>query len=113
MVMKRKHRFVITKYIDALGTIFLFERAYYKDIVLDVQFLSHPFLDVDYVFLVTYHLNGTILLLPESRKDAVKNFLACHDSINQLKKWNEARELIVIYPYADILEMLQNIYKNI
>jgi lipid-A-disaccharide synthase len=41
---KARRRFLIAKYIDALGTVFPFEKAYYKDTNLNVQFLGHPFL---------------------------------------------------------------------
>ncbi|MDR1435360.1 MAG: lipid-A-disaccharide synthase [Puniceicoccales bacterium] len=114
---KAKRRFSIAKYIDALGTIFPFEKAYYKDTDLDVQFLGHPFLDGDYVLPITYNSNGPILLLPGSRKAAVKKiFPTMLDSIDRLKKWGEVGELLTLYPDDDILEILQNIckrYKNL
>jgi lipid-A-disaccharide synthase len=114
---KSKRRFAIAKYIDALGTIFPFEKAYYRDTDLDVQFLGHPFLDNDYTFPVHYNPNGPILLLPGSRKTAVKKiFPIMLNTINQLKKNGEIHELIALYPDEDILDVLQNIskkYKNI
>jgi lipid-A-disaccharide synthase len=110
---KAKRRFVIAKYIDALGTIFPFEKVCYGDTDLDVQFLGHPFLDEDYALPVNYNPNGPILLLPGSRKIAVKKiFPIMLNSINQLKKFGETCELVALYPDEDILEILQNIYKK-
>ncbi|MDR1907010.1 MAG: lipid-A-disaccharide synthase [Puniceicoccales bacterium] len=110
---KARRRFVIAKYIDALGTIFPFEKAYYRDTNLDVQFLGHPFLDEDYVLPVNYNPNGPILLLPGSRKIAVKKiFPIMLNAVNQLKKIGEMRELVAIYPDEDILDILQNIHKK-
>jgi lipid-A-disaccharide synthase len=114
---KAKRRFVIAKYIDALGTIFPFEKACYKDTDLDVQFLGHPFLDEDYELPVHCISDGPILLLPGSRKVPVqKIFPVMLDTIKQLRKFGEMREVVAIYPDDDILEVLQNIskkYKNI
>jgi lipid-A-disaccharide synthase len=110
---KAKRRFVIAKYIDALGTIFPFEKACYRDTNLDVQFLGHPFLDENYTLPVRYHPQGPILLLPGSRKIAVKKiFPIMLNTANQLKKIGEIRELVVLYPDEDILEVLQNIHKK-
>ncbi|MDR2812954.1 MAG: lipid-A-disaccharide synthase [Puniceicoccales bacterium] len=110
---KAKRRFAIAKYIDALGTIFPFEKAYYKDTDLDVQFLGHPFLDEDYALPISYNPNGPILLLPGSRTIAVKKiFPIMLHTINQLKKIGEVRELVVFYPDEDILDILQNISKK-
>ncbi|MDR0740934.1 MAG: lipid-A-disaccharide synthase [Puniceicoccales bacterium] len=110
---KAKRRFVIAKYIDALGTIFPFEKACYGDTNLDVQFLGHPFLDEGYALPVNYNPNGPILLLPGSRKIAVKKiFPIMLNTINQLKKFGETCELVALYPDEDILEVSQNIYKK-
>ncbi|MDR1366821.1 MAG: lipid-A-disaccharide synthase [Puniceicoccales bacterium] len=110
---KAKRRFVIAKYIDSLGTIFPFEKIYYKDTNLDVQFLGHPFLGEDYALPVNYNPNGPILLLPGSRKIAVKKiFPIMLGAVNQIKKFGEIYDLVAIYPDEDILEILQNIYKK-
>ncbi|MDR3317523.1 MAG: lipid-A-disaccharide synthase [Puniceicoccales bacterium] len=114
---KAKRRFSIAKYIDSLGTIFPFEKECYKDTDLDVQFLGHPFLDEDYELPVHYIPDGPILLLPGSRKAPVqKIFPIMLNTIKQLRKLGEMREVIVIYPDDDILDILQNIgkrFKNI
>jgi lipid-A-disaccharide synthase len=114
---KAKRRFAIAQYIDALGTIFPFEKACYGDTDLDVQFLGHPFLDKNYALPVQYNPNGPILLLPGSRKIAVKKiFPIMLNTIHQLRKIGEIRELVAIYPDDDILNALQDIskkYKNI
>jgi lipid-A-disaccharide synthase len=114
---KAKRRFVIAKYIDALGTIFPFEKACYRDTALDVQFLGHPFLEEDYELPVHYIPDGPILLLPGSRKAPVRKiFPIMLDTIKQLRKSGEMREVVAIYPDDDILGILQNIskkYKNI
>ncbi|MDR1590986.1 MAG: lipid-A-disaccharide synthase [Puniceicoccales bacterium] len=108
---KAKRRFFIAKYIDALGTIFPFEKACYHDTDLDVQFLGHPLLDSP--LPVRHSSHGPILLLPGSRKIAVKKiFPIMLNTVNQLKKIGEICELVVLYPDEDILEVLQNIYKK-
>lgn len=114
---KAKRRFSIAKYIDRLGTIFPFEKECYKDTILDVQFLGHPFLDTDYELPVGYDPTGPILLLPGSRKLAVKKiFPIMLDTVKQLLKVGERRELVCIYPTDDILDVIEKIarkYKNL
>jgi lipid-A-disaccharide synthase len=114
---KAKRRFVIAKYIDALGTIFPFEPNCYRDTDLDVQFLGHPFLLPDYKFPVAYHADGPFLLLPGSRKAAVKRiFPIMLDTIKHFQKLDKMRGIVVIYPDDKILEILQKIrqkYNNI
>lgn len=114
---KAKRRFAIAKYIDFLGTIFPFEKKCYNDTDLNVQFLGHPFLEEDYQLPVQYDPQGPILLLPGSRKTAVKRiFPVLLDSIKQFQKNDTPRALVCIYPSDEILEDLQSIckkYKNL
>ena len=67
---KAKRRFAIAKYIDHLGTIFPFEKACFRDVNLNVQFVGHPLLEEKNPF--HYDANGPLLLLPGSRISAVK-----------------------------------------
>jgi lipid-A-disaccharide synthase len=112
-VWKAKWRFVIGKYIDALGTLFPFEKAGYRDIAFDVQFLGRPFSDEDSELPVHYIPDGPILLLPGSRKAHIhKIFPIMLDTIKQLRKFGEMREIVLVYPDDDILGILQNINKK-
>ena len=114
---RAKRRFKIAKLIDSLGTIFPFEKHYYDDTELNVQFLGHPFLDEDYELPLGYDPNGPILLLPGSRTIAVKKvFPIMLDVVNRLKKNGDTREIVTIYPDDDILSILESAskkYKNL
>ncbi|MDR2806578.1 MAG: lipid-A-disaccharide synthase [Puniceicoccales bacterium] len=110
---KAKRRFTIAKYIDALGTIFPFEKECYRDTDLDVQFLGHPFLDEDYILPVKYDSKGPILLLPGSRKAAVKRiFPIMLNTLRRLKNAKEVKECVVIYPDDALLKILKDISKR-
>lgn len=92
---KAKRRFTIAKYVDHLGTIFPFEKAYFRDVNLDVQFVGHPLLEAKNPF--RYDARGPLLLLPGSRLSAVKRiYPILAGAFRQLKALHP--ELLAIIP---------------
>ena len=76
----------------------MFERKYFKDTSLDVQFVGHPLIHTHNPF--HYDAQGPILLLPGSRKSAVqKIFPLIYQAFIELK--NLHPELTAIVPCAN------------
>lgn len=107
---KAKRRFEMAKWLDSLAVIFPFEVDCYKDTDLDVQFVGHPFMEEGFENPLRYEAGGDILLLPGSRKAAVKRILpAMLDAFKlYLRKYPEARA-VVMYPSEDILKIEERI----
>jgi len=104
---KAKRRFDMENYIDHLGTIFMFEKGYFKDTTLDVQFVGHPLLHTHNPF--HYDAQGPILLLPGSRKSAVqKIFPLLHKAFVELKTLHPELTAIVPCPNKNIAHYLRN-----
>lgn len=101
---KAKRRFTMARDLDAMATIFPFEPACYADTTLPVEFVGHPFVAPDYRSPVRYDPEGPVLLLPGSRRQAVSRIfpalLAGFRAFGQ-------REAVVLYPSADILDVLR------
>ena len=92
---KAKRRFTIAKCIDHLGTIFPFEKTYFRDVNLDVQFVGHPLLEEKNPF--RYDARGPLLLLPGSRISAVKRvYPILAGAFRQLKALHP--DLIAVIP---------------
>lgn len=72
---KGKRRFSMARHLDALAVIFPFEVESFADTDLEVTFVGHPYLAEDFRPLVRYDPEGTILLLPGSRRIAVGRIL--------------------------------------
>jgi len=107
---KAKRRFAMAKYLDSLAVIFPFEVACYKDTDLDVQFVGHPFIDKHFHNNILYDKNGRVLLLPGSRKAAVKRiFPLMLDAFLRLKRTMPDEKAVVLYPTP----FLHNILKDI
>ncbi len=68
---KGKRRFAMARHLDALAVIFPFEVDSFADTDLDVTFVGHPYLAEGYRPSVRYDPEGTVLLLPGSRRIAV------------------------------------------
>ena len=64
--------FAMARDLDAMAVIFPFEVKCYADTPLPVEFVGHPFVAPDYAAPVSYDPNGSILLLPGSRVQAVR-----------------------------------------
>ncbi len=72
---KKNRRFKMARHLDALAVIFPFETESYADTDLPVSFVGHPFLSEAYDPFVRYDSEGSILLLPGSRRIAVGRIL--------------------------------------
>lgn len=98
---KAKRRFALAKYIDHLGTIFPFEKAYFRDVNLDVQFVGHPLLEEKNPF--HYDAQGALLLLPGSRISAVKRvYPILAGAFRQLKALHPDLMAIIPTPNEEI-----------
>lgn len=97
-------RFQMAEHLDGLASIFPFEHKVYADTRLPVEFVGHPFLAPDYAPPVRYDPAGPILLLPGSRRAAVRRIfpvlLAGFQEFGQ-------RDGVVLYPSEEILEVLR------
>lgn len=98
---KPNRRFEMEKYIDHLGIIFPFEKQYFHDTQLDVQFVGHPLLQTKNPF--TYDSSGSLLLLPGSRLSAIKRiYPILEDSFCQLRSLHPNLQAVVPVPSDDI-----------
>jgi lipid-A-disaccharide synthase len=101
---KARRRFTMARDLDAMAVIFPFEPACYRDTRLPVEFVGHPFVAPDYRAPVRLEAGGPVLLLPGSRTQAVARIfpvlLAGFRAFGQ-------RDAVVLYPSADILEVLR------
>lgn len=101
---KAGRRFTMARDLDAMAVIFPFEVECYADTDLPVQFVRHPFVEVDYRAPVKYDATAPVLLLPGSRKQAVSRIFP--DLIKGFQLFGE-RAGIVLYPSDDILDVLR------
>ena len=102
---KAKRRFALAKYVDHLGTIFPFEKAYFRDVNLDVQFVGHPLLEEKNPF--RYDAHGPLLLLPGSRISAVKRvYPILAGAFRQLKALHPDLSAVVPIPNEEIYDHL-------
>jgi lipid-A-disaccharide synthase len=107
---KPKRRHQMAKFIDGLGTIFPFEGDAFADTKLDVSFVGHPFAEAGYELNVSHNPDGPILLLPGSRKTAVRRiFPPLMRSFDEIIKADPSRMAVVVYPDEEILGTLRRI----
>jgi len=102
---KAKRRFTMARDLDGLGVIFPFEVECYADTDLPVEFVGHPFVESDYKAPVSYDPHGPILLLPGSRKQAVKRIFPV--LLEGLAAYDKNARAVVLYPSEVILEVLK------
>jgi lipid-A-disaccharide synthase len=100
---KAKRRFSMARDLDAMAVIFPFEPPCYADTSLPVEFVGHPFVAPEYRSPVKYERGGPVLLLPGSRKQAVRRIFPA--LLAGFRAYGQ-RNAIVLYPSADILEVL-------
>lgn len=105
---KRKRRFRMQDWLDEIGTIFPFEVECYKDTHLPAFFLGHPFTDPRFRLQVHYHPDGPLLLLPGSRRAAVRRiFPALLGALRRARGFLGDRPVRVLYPDRPIREILE------
>ena len=104
---KENRKFKMERFIDHLGVIFPFEKEYFSDTLLDVQFVGHPLLQQKNPFY--YDENGPLLLLPGSRIEAVKRiFPLLVKAFEDLKSLHPELEAILPYPNQEIKAYLES-----
>lgn len=107
---KAGRRFKMAEVIDELGAIFPFEIDCYKDTSLPVYFVGHPFVREGYSSSLSYDPAGDVLLLPGSRKQAVKRIFPVLVETLRLYRLNGGtRECTCLYPEEGIREVLQEV----
>ncbi len=110
---KAKRRFAMAQYFDALGVIFPFEVASYKDTALQVDFVGHPFMEEDYEPSLAYHPAGPIALLPGSRKGAVRRiFPLLLEAFSLYKKKHPDARALVIVPSSEIEAIIRQVLED-
>lgn len=101
---KAGRRFTMAKHLDRLAVIFPFEVECYADTKLSAEFVGHPFLADDYVSPVAYDPEGPILLLPGSRKQAVRRIFPV--MLAGYRAFGE-RSGVVLHPSETIASVLR------
>ncbi|MFA5263953.1 MAG: lipid-A-disaccharide synthase [Opitutaceae bacterium] len=102
---KACRRFDMAATLDALAVIFPFEVACYADTRLPVSFVGHPFISGDYAAPVSYDPAGPILLLPGSRRQAVKRIFPV--LLNAFESLSIRRDAVVLYPSDAVRSVLE------
>lgn len=97
---KKKRRFRMAEYLDALAVIFPFEVEVFADTSLPTAFVGHPFTAAGEENLVSYNPAGPILLLPGSRRQAVGRILPLLLAAYQAyrRSTDNPREAVILYP---------------
>ncbi len=107
---KAGRRFKMAEVLDELGVIFPFEIDCYKDTRLPVHFVGHPFVRENYENSVSYDPEGQLLLLPGSRKQAVKRiFPVMVETLKLYRQQGGTRGCICLYPEEGIGEVLEDV----
>lgn len=102
---KAHRRFSMARDLDALAVIFPFEVACYADTRLPVEFVGHPFVAPGYEAPVREDPAGPILLLPGSRRQAVRRIFPA--LLQGYQTANTGREAVVLYPSDTIRRVLE------
>ncbi len=108
---KAHRRFKMAKLLDAMSVIFPFEVECYADTELPVTYVGHPFTEPDYELPLRYDGEGPVLLLPGSRKTAIKRIfpLMLAGLQQYYREHPDAPPAISIYPSEELGELLKSI----
>lgn len=107
---KSGRRFDMARTLDSLGVIFPFEIACYKDTLLPVRFVGHPFVTEDHRAPLVYDRSAPVLLLPGSRPKPVRKIFP-----TLLQAWATYRErhpearAVIIHPGEPVRGVLHEI----
>ncbi|MCH8541766.1 MAG: lipid-A-disaccharide synthase [Opitutales bacterium] len=100
---KKKRRFSMARLLDALAVIFPFETEVFADTELKAEFVGHPFLGEPEENTPTYDAEGPVLLLPGSRRQAVRRILPLLlRGYAHLLKTGTSRKGVIIYPDEEV-----------
>lgn len=101
---KAGRRFKMAEHLDGMAVIFPFEIESYGDTRLPVEFVGHPFVERDYEPPVAYDKDAPVLLLPGSRRQAVRRIFP--PMLAGFQRFGE-RGAVVICPSRAIEETLR------
>ena len=101
---KSHRRFAMARDLDALAVIFPFEVACYADTRLPVEFVGHPFVAPHYQAPVREDAAGPVLLLPGSRRQAVRRIFPA--LLAGYRAAETGRSAVVLYPSETIRSVL-------
>ena len=105
---KKQRRFKMARCVDALAVIFPFEIDTYRDTDLEVSFVGHPYLAEGHRPLVRYDPDGSILLLPGSRRIAVGRILPLlFDGFERLLRERPDERATVITPDPEVRAVVE------
>jgi lipid-A-disaccharide synthase len=100
---KAGRRFKMARHLDALSVIFPFEVACYADTDLPVRFVGHPFMADDHIPSLAYDPDGSVLLLPGSRRTAVSRIAPILlDAYARYRHDGGLREAVIITPDSEL-----------
>lgn len=100
---KKRRRFTMARLLDALAVIFPFEKEVFADTGLEADFVGHPFLREPEENTPSYDPDGPVLLLPGSRRQAVRRILPLllRGYATFLQK-GKPRTGVIIYPDEEV-----------
>ncbi|MDR2664513.1 MAG: hypothetical protein LBB14_03255 [Puniceicoccales bacterium] len=101
---KPERRFVLARSVDSLAVLFPFERAIFAETGLPTVCVGHPFLRSRSP--VHYAEDGTFLLLPGSRRDAVRRIFPTMLSCAADPALDRLPSITCIYPTEEIRQLL-------
>ena len=101
---KAGRRFKMAEHLDGMAVIFPFEIESYADTKLPVEFVGHPFVEQDYRPPVAFEKDAPILLLPGSRRQAVRRIFPL--MLEGFRAFGE-RRAIVVCPSRAIEDVLR------
>ena len=105
---KEHRRFQMARWLDSLGVIFPFELEVFADTPLSVEFLGHPFLDEEFENQLKFDAEGEVLLLPGSRRSAVRRiFPALVEGYAKYHENAPEARAVTLYPSDDIKDILK------
>ncbi len=97
---------IIKKYVDKMFVFFEFEKDFYKNLGVEVEFIGHPFLDTikptltEEEFLEKYQLDKNrkrVFLMPGSRENEFKKHIpVIKKSLTEIKKNHDLDALLLI-----------------
>jgi lipid-A-disaccharide synthase len=94
--------------LDSLAVIFPFEVDCYKDTILPVSFVGHPFVGEGYVSSLAYSPNAPVLLLAGSREAAVRRIApVLLDGFQEFLRHRPDADAIMLHPGKQIADILQ------
>ncbi|MBA3850077.1 MAG: lipid-A-disaccharide synthase [Opitutus sp.] len=100
-------RFAMAKHLDGVAAIFPFEPAAYADTTLPVEFVGHPLMADDAALPVAFDPDGSILLLPGSRRQVVGRVFPV--LLDAYAAAGAGRPAVALFPSGEIRGQLEKL----